>query len=218
MSKVWRFTVGGVLGGGIAADWDITQHWQTDVGLTGSEPSASTMLDKILSHYSASGHNLSKLTSCLDTGCAITHADVYERVTPGSSDVPGAASNTLALGGTLTASSDRLPSGLATWIKFTTGQVGRSFRGGTHLPGSFQVADLDSSGFWQTGTTFWTNVLALAAAMIDTINDIDAAGTDLNPVIYSHTRDARGDDPTTQVTTATPSTHPRWVRSRMFAP
>lgn len=218
MAKTWRFTVGGVLGGGIAADWDITQHWQTDVGVGGSEPSAAVMLDKILSHYSSSGHNLSKLAAVLDTGCAIKHASVYERVSPGSGDVPSAAAEELSLSGTLTASSDRSPSGIATWIKFTTAKVGRSFRGGTHVPGSFQPADFDGSGFWQSGTTFWTNVLALAAAMKDTINDIDVAGTDLNPVIYSHVRAARGEDPTEQVTAATPSTHPRWVRSRMFAP
>lgn len=218
MSRIYRFTLGGVLGGGIAADWDVTQHFQTDLAATDSEPSAATILDKILDHYSSASQNMSKFTACLDTGTAIKRADVYQRVSPGDTTPPVAAHKDLALGGTLTVGSDRSPAGLATWIKLGTAATGRSFRGGTHVPGSFVVADLDASGFWQTGTTFWTAILALAASMKDVINDITAAGTDIVPVIYSHTRDARGLDPTEQLTSAIPSSHPRWLRSRMFAP
>jgi hypothetical protein len=194
----------------------MTLHYQTNVGVGGSEPSAATMLTKINDHYSSSGHNLSKFTACLDTGCGLTRSSVYERVTPGSGDVPASAVETHTLAGSLTASSDRNPAGIATWIKLTTAAAGRSFRGGTHVPGSFQPADFDLNGFWQGSGTFWTAVVALAAAILDDINDIDVAGTDLQVVIYSHVRDARGLDATEPITAAVPSTTPRFVRSRMF--
>ena len=203
------------LGGGIAHHAQVSLHYQTNVGVGGSEPSAATMLDKIDSHFSSSGHNLSKFTACLDGATALTRTSVYQRLTPGDTDAPGQAANSYSLGGSLTASSDRLPAGIATWLNMRTAKVGRSFRGGTHWPGSFQSADLDANGFWQTGTTFQSVLGTLAAAIVDVINDIDASGTDLNPIIYSLARDRRGDDASEQITSCTISLKPRFVRKRM---
>lgn len=215
MSNIWRFTVEIQLGGAIPHVAEFNQHWQSDVGALGSEPSAATMLDKILSHYSSSGHNLSKMVAVLNTDAAITRATVYQRVTPGSGDTPGQAQEALGLAGTVSPTTDRLPAGIATWIHWTTAKVGRSFRGGTHWPGSYQPGDLTSTGLWEAGSTFRINLATLGTATIDTINDIDAEGTDLNPIIYSHVRDARGQDASEQVTSYSLNLTPRFVRKRM---
>lgn len=215
MSKIWRFTLEADIGGSPAETADFGWHYQTDVGALGSEPSAETMLDKILSHLSSSGHNLSSLVACLPTSATFAQARVYERVTPGSGDPPGVAVEALSIAGSQSLGSDRLPNGIATYIGLKTGTAGRSFRGGTHWPGSFNPADLSAVGLWDAGSTFRINLVTVGNKIIDVINDIDSTGTDLVPVIYSLVRHQRGLDPTTQITSYQLNLRPRWVSRRM---
>jgi len=215
VAAIWRFTLKAQLGGAVSDVADVGWHYQTDVGITGSEPSAATMLDKILSHLSTSAHNLGPLVTCLDTGSSFVYASVYERLAPGSTDAPGVASEVLALAGTYSAGSDRLPGGIATYIGLKTAKAGRSYRGGTHWPGSFNSADLTSGGIWEAASTFRVALVTVGDKIIDVISDIDAAGTDLKPVIYSRTRHARGLDPTEDLTSYVLNLTPRFVRRRM---
>jgi len=77
------------------------------------------------------------------------------------------------------------------------------------------VLTLDSGGSWDSGTSFWTNVNALGASILDAIEDIDIPGTDILPVVYSRTRRARGFEPFTfQLEDVTPDENPRWLRRR----
>lgn len=217
MANVWKVTFDITLGGAIGHHAQVGLHYQSDVAIGMTEPSASVVLDKVLSHFSSSGHNLSKLVACLDTATAITDARAFQIVAPGDTDVPGQASEVLGLGGSVSIGSDRMPAGTATWLKMGTGVPGRSFRGGTHWPGSFNPSDLTSSGLWEPGSTFRIALAALCAAIVDVINGIDTGGSDLNPVVYSHVRAQRGLDAATLITSCGPDTTPRFVRRRMRA-
>lgn len=215
MAKIYRFEL-------TYADLDnnslgmSTMHYQTDTSVIGSEPDVDDVLGEILEHFSSSGHNLSKWTSCMYDSTKLTRAVAREEVEPGSGDIPAIAEETLTLTGTLgTPGSNQAPPGLALWIALKTGNASRSARGGTHVPGSFSALVLDAVGKFTTSGTFFTNCNTLGTAMVDALEDVFGAGGDLLPVIYSRTRRARGLSPFTfQLTNAVPSPVPRYVRRR----
>jgi hypothetical protein len=213
VAKVWRFIITGT-------DSDSGQecvhnlHYQTDVPLLGSEPSAETVLSELLSHYSTSGTNFLKWANVATTLHTFTNVAVREEIETGSGDVPGAASTDIAVAGTRTAGSNLLPSAICTWMRLKTASAIRSARGGVHLPPTLNEAVLNAHGVYSTTTSYWTAVVALGAAIIDTLDDVFSSTGDIKPIIYSQTRRDRDETFTFDLTVADPSLQPRWLRTR----
>jgi hypothetical protein len=215
MANIWRWEL-------ISEDEDGNQegvshvHYQTDVPVAGSEPSAAAILDHILDHFSSSGHNMTKWTNAMYSDTRLTQARVRQEVEPGSGDIPEVASEDLSLPGTLSIGTGaQAPSGLALWLKYGTSAAIRSARGGTHIPGGMSVLTLDSGGTWDSGTTYWTNVNTLAASILDKIDNVFDTTGDINPGVYSRTRRARGFEPFFfELESVTPDENPRWLRRR----
>ena len=193
-----------------------TVHYQTDVPVAGTEPSPSTVLNLILNHFSSTGHNCTKWTNAMYNSAVLTKAVVREEVAPGSGDVPGTSEELLSLPGTLSIGSGvQCPSGLCLWLKFGTGVALRSARGGTHTPGAMSVLVLNQTGQFDQTTSWWTNSVALAAAIKDKLDNVFSSTGDINPGVYSRTRRARGFDPFFfELDVVTPDIDPRWLRRR----
>lgn len=215
MSKIWRFelesqdTTNGALG---------LSHvtYQTDVPLAGSEPSAAVVLDKILGHFSSSGHNMSKWTIVMKNQVKLVRARVREEVDPAGDDIGEIAEEGLNLSGTNgSETGDRLPSAMCIWLSYKTATASRSARGGTHLPPEMDADHLDSSGLWDSTIVTGASWLALAASILDTLDDVFDATGDINPVVYSRTRRSRGQSPYVfPITSVSISSRPRWLRRR----
>jgi len=215
VSKIWHFTIEGV-NTWTGAEWKCGVHYQTDVPIAGSEPSAAAILDHIMDHYSSSGHNLSKWTGAFPSSSTFTRCAVRERLESTDTSPPEVAEESVALSGSIASSgSDILPGALAVWLKFTTNVALRSARGGTHTQGSALPGDLSTGGLWQTGTTFWTAQNTLAASILDKIDNVFDTTGDINPGVYSQTRRDRGQSHFWELTGVEPQQQIRWLRSRM---
>jgi len=213
VANVWRFTVEGKLYNGDLWEWNL--HYQTDVPLAGSEPSAETVLTQLAQHYSSTGENLQKISVLMASNCTIDRLRVFQRVATWDGEVPEATVRDYAIAGAASVGSDVLPPALCPWIKCTTAKAGRSFRGGFHLCNPVNVDLLDGTGRWQTGTTWKTNADALAVLVYDVLEDVFSTTGDIIPVIYSETRHRAGLDQTEKITNAQLSLSPRWLRRRM---
>jgi hypothetical protein len=213
MAKVWRFIVTGT-------DSDSGQecvhnlHYQTDVPIAGTEPSADTVLDELEQHFSTSGTNFLKWANCATTLHTFTNLAVREEIETGSGDVPGAAAKDISIAGVRTAGSNFLPSAVCPWIRLKTASAIRSARGGVHLPPSLNEAVLEAHGVYSTSSSYWTNIVALGASIIDVLDDVFSTTGDIKPVIYSKTRRDRDESFTFDLTVADPSRQPRWLRTR----
>jgi hypothetical protein len=213
VARVYRFALAGI-------DSDSGQecvhnlHYQTDVPIAGSEPSADTVLNELLEHFSTSGTNLLKWANVATTLHTFTHASVRSEIETGSGDVPEAAGVDLAIVGLRTAGSNFLPSAVCPWIRLKSASAIRSGRGGVHLPPTLNEAVLEAHGVYSATSSYWTNVLALAASILDVLDDVFSTTGDIKPVIYSQTRRDRGESYTFDLTAADPSRQPRWLRTR----
>lgn len=216
MATVWRWELEGVddQNGAVCLSHI---HYQTDL-VVGSldEPSASDVRDAIDDRYTVGGVPLSRWRNCMSNASRLTETRVREEVMPGSGAIPAVSSQPHSLAGLLgSPGTDALPSAMCVWMAFGTGVAARSARGGTHLPPTMAASFLDGLGRWDDGTGYWTNVLALADDIPGTASTGGVGSVDLNPVVYSRTRRARGlDDWTFRVTAAVPSIEPRWLRRR----
>lgn len=215
MAKIWRFELQSHDDDG-GQDEVSHVHYQTDVPLAGTEPSASTVLNLILNHFSSSSHNMTKWTNAMYSQTRLTRAVVRSEVEPGSGDIPETAEEVLSLPGTLSIGTGvQLPSGMCTWLKYDTGVAIRGGRGGTHLPGGMSALVLDSTGRFDTSLTYWTNVNACAASILDKLDNVFSSTGDINPGVYSRTRRARGFSPFFfELEHVTPDRDPRWLRRR----
>lgn len=191
-------------------------HYRTDVPVLGSEPSAATVLNLVLNHFSTSGHNMLKWANCMYSSAKLTNARVREEVTPGSGDIPEVAAEALSIVGTLgAAGSSHLPSGVCMWQHYSTNAAVRSGRGGTHMPHISNVATLDDTGHWLSSTAVWTNALALGVSIKDKLDNVFDSTGDINPGVYSRTRRLRDLDPFFfELTAVVPSSRPRFLRRR----
>lgn len=218
MSNVWRFElIGTVTASGVQFMSHV--HYRTDVPVAGSEPSADAVLDHILDHYSSSGHNLSDWTKLVGSNAKLTLARVRQEVDPSGSDVPAVSEELLNLTGQLTPTGDLPPTPLCAWLRFRTAVASRSFRGGTHAPPVPSVTPFTADGALDLSTgQYATDILALAAKILDKLDNVFDTTGDINPGIYSRTRRARGESFFEELTSVTPSTQWRWLRRRMTAP
>lgn len=215
MSKIWRFelesqdTTNGALG---------LSHvtYQTDVPLAGTEPDAAEILDHILDHFSSSAHNMSKWTVIMKQQVKLIRARVREELDPTSGDIGEVAEEALNLsGGNGSETGDRLPSAMCIWLSYKTATASRSARGGTHLPPEMDADHLDVSGLWDSTIVTGASWLALAASILDPLDDVFQATGDINPVVYSRTRRGRSLSPYTfPITSVSISNRPRWLRRR----
>lgn len=211
MANIWRFTVGGIdtLNG---QDWVSHVHYRTDVHTGYGEPDAATVLDKVQSHYSSSGHNLSKWLGTFLSAGELQYARVYQEVETWNGEIATTAEETHSFAGTASgASTDADSSATCAWIALSTGFASRNFRGGTHIPSPISVTAVQSGRF-RTDSGWWANLQTLGDAIIDSI---DLTEYDLNPVIYSRTRRRRGQSPYAQDLSAyAVSREPRFIRRR----
>lgn len=219
--KVWRFEVIGKTTA-LGLFWQFGLHYQTDLGTGSGEPSAQRVLEELEQHFSTSGTTLNVFLSAMWANNELTHTRVREEVAPGSDDIPEIFEHDKTGVGTRgTVSTDMLPIELCVWLKNTTGSVGRSARGGFHMPPQLAPADLDSLGGWQS-SVLAGNLDVVEAAVVDELNDVfpeELGNASLIPVIYSRTRRARGQSPYTfQITACAAQGHARWLRRRGVAP
>ena len=221
MSKVWRSELESTdLASGLKSI--TTQHWQTDLAALDDELSAEGMRDEIRNHFGSTSTNMSLFTACMHSALQLTKLTVREEVAPGSGDVPEVADVTLGLTGTNgSISGDQLPIECCMWVRFRTGTASRSSRGGTHLPPHRNPAALIASGFWDpaiiTAAPYLTLIDKMKAQMTDTFGT--SGLSDINPVIYSRTRRARGLSPYTfRLTETQIRGHVAWVRRRGTPP
>jgi len=215
VATVYRFALEGV---NLidSSEWVCGMHYQTDVAALEDEPGPSTVLDAILDHFSSSGHNLTDWTNVMTTSSKITRAYVRSEPAPGGQEVPVTAQEALNLPGTFGAlSGNALPSEMCVWIAFGSAAATRSGRGGTHTPGPYGTGQIDATSKWNFTGTFGSNLNTLAGKIHDQIGNVFEGTGDLNPVVYSRTRRARGFTPYTfRIETAIVSPDPRWLRRR----
>jgi hypothetical protein len=77
------------------------------------------------------------------------------------------------------------------------------------------VALLDGSGTWDFTSGGFSSLNTLTAKILDPFDTGGTFPADMNPVVYSRTRRARGFDPFTfKLTNVVPSDEPRWLRRR----
>lgn len=215
MAKIWRFTAEAenLLNGQKQV---VHIHYQTDVPLVGSEPSAADVLDFILDHFSTAGHNMSIFAGSMFSPAKLTRAVVREELDPSSGAIPAVAEETLSIVGTQAlGAADATPSGLTIWLAFRTGTASRSARGGTHWFGPYNVNMLDSVGKWDTAGGVFLNLGSTATVIAQSMSNVFDSTGDINPVVYSRTRRGRGQSPFVFPITAVPvSSEPRWLRRR----
>ena len=196
-----------------------TCHYQTDVPIAGTEPSAATVLDKLDSHFSTSGKNLLKFGNAMFSSLRIVRTQVRQEVAPNSGDIPEVAEATYSLTGQLSSSEQWMPVALCPWIRFNTGQAIRSGRGGTHAPPTLDRNQTDADRLFNSGTSYWTAVSALATSYADKLDNVFSETGDINPGVYSRIRHARGDTPYFfELTGAVATRKPRWLRRRETSP
>jgi hypothetical protein len=219
MAKIWRWTVGGTDASGQQL-WMSTMHYQTDGSPGASEPDAEAVLNNLCNHYGTGGggFGMERWLVVIPPSVKLTFARTYEELAPASADIPGAAVRDFTLSGAAAVGENIEPFALCPWMKFTTGLASRSSRGGTHLAPALASFTLDDGGLFDTATAWWSAVDDLGGFMIDRLNDPfggDFTAVDLQPVIYSRTRRARGETPFTfDITNYTPSPVPRFLRRR----
>lgn len=218
MAKVWRYSV--IFTEGLNGALCIANvHYQTDVPLVGSEPSADEVLEQIDQHYSSTGRNVLKWRNVADNNTELVETRVYEEVDPGSGDAPEGASFVHNLAGTTGSyTTDVLPPEMCAYISLRTGKLGRSFRGGTHTPPITHPSDLDGNGKLQSGTGFFIGCQDLRDAIIDKLEDVFSTTGDINPIIYSRTRRSRGLSFAEELSGGLVRTNPRWIRRRTSVP
>ena len=220
MAKIWRLELEStIIASGLKAL--TTMHFQTDVALLDSEASAATVLSEVAEHFGTTPTNWLRFTACMPAQVKLSKATIREEVAPGSGDVPEVADTSLGLtGGLGSIAGDQLPPEACMWVRFRTGTASRSSRGGTHLPPALNPAVLNSSGQWDGALITADPYLALINKMKDQLTDVFGShGSDINPVIYSRTRRARGLSPYTFNLTETKiMDRVRWVRRRGDAP
>lgn len=199
-----------------------TLHYQTDVAIAGSEPSPQTVLDQLDQHYSSTGTNLSKWLSVAHNNTKLVRTSVYEELAASDTSPPSGAERVVTLSGTMGAIAiDSAPVPVCAYISLRTDKLGRSYRGGVHMPPLGIVGSLDSAGYLQTDAAAYLAYTAFAAVIEDALEDVfGGAGTgDLNPVIYSRTRRNRGLSPyTTKIKSTRVNRDLRWLRRRMTSP
>ena len=215
MATVWRFELTS-LDTTSGKDGLTHVHYQTDVPVASSEPSAATVLDQILQHYSSTGHNMSDWQGIMRNSTKLTKARVIEEVTPNSGELADTAEEALNVVGTRgTISGDHLPNEMCFWLAFKSDVASRSARGGTHLPSIIDASELNSIGEWDTGYVNATAMTSLINKIKDDLNDVFASTGDILPIIYSRTRRARSQSPYTfDLKSIVPSSKPRWLRRR----
>lgn len=215
MAKVWRYTVIGESPSG-EERWACNLHYQTDVPTIGTEPGADTVLTQIDQHFSTSGTGLQLWRNTIDPASKLVETRLYEEVNPASDDIPTGHVNVYNLVGLGNAiSGDILPTAMCVYLTLFTGKLGRSFRGGVHTPPVRRPADLDGGGTWDNASNHWTQVVALGTAIVDQLEDVFQTTGDINPVIYSRTRRARGEDQfANKLTTFRANADVRWLRRR----
>lgn len=216
MSKVYRYSVKFRDRG---VDCVSSLHYQTDVPLSGNEPSPEDVLTQIDQHFSSSGTNMSKWVGLAHTGAVLVETRLYEEVDDPGSTPPTGAVHTYALPGTAQAlAADAPPVELCIYISLTTAKLGRSFRGGVHTPPVYSAAMFNSIGQVDTVPSDYAKYTALGTAIVDVLDDVFATTGDIKPVIYSRTRRARGQSFAEDVTAFQVRPQFRWLRRRATAP
>lgn len=207
MSKVYRATFKCDYGDGTLVQPSF--HYQTDLAVGGGEPSAVSVADHIWTKLGTAFLNtLPSPVTCHELVAA-------EEVIP--PDIGAVGSHTVAAVGTGFGTGNELPRAFVPLLRLNTGVRSRSARGHTFLcsPGTKTV--VASGAIWDTSTQGFYNTLA--ALLDDNIMMGDFPETTLRPVIYSRTRRQRSQSPYTfNVTSASCSTHPTWLRSRATTP
>ena len=188
-----------------------TFHYQTDVSVSGSEPSTADVLDGVDSLLTTA------YRAMLPTPYQLTQLKLRQEVTPGSGDVPLSRVKVKNVAGTLAVSPQDLPVSVCGLISRTTDAAIRAGRGHVFTP-PIRSSSYLSGGALLTSGALWTAMQAFAALLDDSF-DLGAVNpTHVNPVIYSRARNARGQDPFTfEVTGAAASSRVRWLDSRVVA-
>lgn len=215
MAKVWRFEL--TSESGLTGQLGLSHvHFQSDVATLGDEDPIGDVLDRILAHFSSSGHNMVSWTNVMDSNSTLVGARLREEVKTWEGEIGEVAEESLNLSGTGgSPSGDNLPTAVCAWLKFGTGVSSKSARGGTHTPFMELAPRLGPNGTWDMTTGFWDALVALGNDIVDSFSIGTITPVTYNSVIYSRTRRRRGFEPWTfNLTQATPSDHVRWLRRR----
>lgn len=219
MANIWRWTVAGTDASGLQ-EWNSTMHWQTDGSIGSDEPTAQEIHDNLLMFFSTggTGSGMERWLATVQDGVKLTRTSTYQELAATDTSVPEAYSANHTFNGAVSVIDPATPFALCPFIKFTTGFASRSSRGGTHLSPSLDQNHLTSAGLFDTTLSWWSAVISLAAYMKTQLNMSSwspAFPDHLNPIIYSRTRRNLTLTPYTfQLTGATPSATPRWLRRR----
>lgn len=212
MARIWRFRLHGFYNG--TQDVVHTLHFQTDVPVLGSEPSAATVLSELENHFNDSSVPFSVFRNTAPTNCVYDEASVEEVLPPGSTDAPLGSRNTHALAGIRSVGDGKVPQPACGYWLLRTDKLGRSFRGGVHTAPIIASAALDASGMISLASTWGSFFDAGTAKLKDSLEDVFSSTGDINAVIYSRTRHARGLSHTEKITDCVASTRPRFLRTR----
>src|SRR5215204_582242 len=218
MSRVYRYIIHCRKG---TTNEDMISHvtYQTDVPIGLDEPSPETVLTKLNEHYSTSGTDMVAIRNLLDNSSKLVRTLVSQEVAPGSPDAPAtheANFNLNGLGGAVP--TDALPVPVCMYLAFKTGTAARYARGGTHTPATVFPSALNGNGAYDESGSYWTNVGGFRDKILDALEDVFETTGDINPVVYSRARRARGESYTFGITNVLRRQDPRWLRRRMTAP
>jgi hypothetical protein len=183
-------------------------HWQTDVPTGGSEPDPDDVADGIWSLIGFAFQSVCPSTVHID------ELVVAEQVVAPA--IGAAGVHTVNADGLGSVGDGDLPRALVPLINLHTAVASRSARGWQFLACPMDTAKL-VDGQWTSG--FLGSLNGYAGNLNDSFDLGALLPTHVNPVVYSRTRHQGGAAPYTfRITSATASTRPHWLRSRLTAP
>lgn len=185
-------------------------HYQTDVPTAGSEPDANDVAAGIAAILGG------PFIALCHTKIFIDELRVRSEELKGSGVIPVEGTSIFSTPGTLTSTVPDLPRELVGIVNLHSTAATRSGRGYTTLPSPYVATNLVNrlwaGAYGSAGLQF--------ANLLDNSFDLGTVQiTHVNPVVYSHTRRQRLQEPFTfRVTRATFNVRPHWLRSRGTSP
>lgn len=208
MARVYRVTIRAHHSNGALIEPSL--HYQTDVPTTGDEPNPD---DVAAGAWTLLG---TAFKACCHSSITVDDVVAAEEVLKPDIGVGGA--HTVNQVGTMSSASASETHGLVAVINRHTGIRSRSARGWLMMP-SPCLTDQTNGDAWAASGTY---KLALDAFALLLDNSFDLGSilvTNVNPVVYSRTRRARGESPWVfRVTSATVNPQARFLHSRLSVP
>lgn len=213
MALQWRCSYSSTYPGGVQVVNTFHVVARPDGGVT-TDASASTVRDTLHSALTT------KYRACTPSFATVDSLLVRQEVDPTSGDIPPESLQTIGLAGTRTASNNDTPLSMGLLAKLATNAAVRSGHGRMFLPPACDHLALAGGRNWDSTNVYWINSKAFLDELVQSHHaGVVLLGWNLDPIVYSRTRRARGDAAYYfDITGHVMRPAPHWLRSRATAP